>query len=112
MNIKKTPGANQTDPDDLSAYVADHKKELWEQFQKYSPDLIVCCGGIISSSLKQIEEFADYLSVEGNTTRDGIWWEAPTGKAPWITYMHPEAHVPDNLLTYDLIDAVREVMEK
>ena len=50
--------------------------------------------------------------LEWQQTSRGIQYFIDKNKRVYVSYCHPEARVPDNLLYYGLIDAVKEILNK
>ena len=80
---------------------------LEAQLGFYDPDLIVCCGQVVSDYLKRTIGWASGLSWQ--TTTRGVDYAAFDPQKHIVAFSHPEARVADNLLHYGLVDAVREI---
>jgi hypothetical protein len=109
VNLKKSPGGHTTDNNALSQVAKDDEKFLNEQFGIYNPDLVICCGSIVSRKfldLVKLPEKSDYKM----TTRGICYHEYQTNKY-MIEYSHPEARVANCLLHYGLVDAIREILK-
>lgn len=109
VNLKKSPGGRTTDNNALSKEAKEDEKFLNEQFGIYNPDLVICCGSIVSRKfldLVKLPEKSDYKM----TTRGICYHEYQTNKY-MIEYSHPEARVANCLLHYGLVDAIREILK-
>lgn len=107
MNLKKSPGSHTTNNKELSEVANDDKIFLNEQFNIYSPNLIICCGSIVSSLLHNLIDFSTPLDWK-MTTR-GIWYHEYQKNKYIIQYSHPAARIADCLLYYGLLDAINEI---
>jgi len=107
VNIKKTPGGFTSDHKELKRVAVQDARFLEEQLTLYTPDLIVCCGQVVTDYLKRTIGWASGLSW--HTTTRGVDYAALGSGRHIIAFSHPEARVADNLLHYGLVDAVREI---
>ena len=107
MNVKKTPGKATSKEAELKAWAVDNADTLRAQFNLYEPDIVICCG----YSTSRVAQAAKIIEpAEKKRTSRGVWTMKTTAGTQWITFHHPEAHVPDHLLYYGLIDAVKEIL--
>jgi hypothetical protein len=105
MNLKKLPGAGQSDAEFETIAVED-ADEISEQFNLYHAQLAVCCGTYIP--------FCKALGVgqaKDEVTKRGVLWYNFHNCAI-IDYWHPQAHYPSNLMLYGLLDAAQEIRNK
>lgn len=107
INLKKSPGIHTTNNKELSEIANEDKEFLKKQFNIYSPNLIICCGSVVSSLLHDLIEFSK--KPDWNMTARGIWYHEYQKNKYIIQYSHPEARVADCLLYYGLLDAVNEI---
>lgn len=107
INLKKSPGGHTTDNNALSQVVNEDKIFLNEQFSIYNPDLVICCGSVVSRLFHNLVEFSE--KPDWKMTMRGIWYHVYQSNRYVIEYSHPEARVADYLLYYGLVDAVREI---
>lgn len=107
INLKKSPGGYITDNDSLSKVAIEDKDYLNQQFSLYDPDLVICCGSVVSHLFDSLILFPN--KPEWKSTRRGIWFHKYEEKKYVIAYSHPEARVADCLLFYGIVDAVREI---
>ena len=107
VNLGKEPGGPSTPPGSLNAKVEKDKGFLRRQFEIYKPHLTVCCGDDVSQGYKSVVG----IDPKGwQQTSRGIWWHEDADGTKIIGYWHPAwGAVPDLMLFYTLIDAVREL---
>ncbi len=108
INLKKLPGGHTTDNDALSQIVKEDKDFIYKQFEIYHPDLVICCGSIVSELLHKVVKLPQ-MSEPKETTR-GIRYHEYEIRKHIVSYSHPAARVADCLLYYGLIDAVKEIL--
>lgn len=107
VNLKKSPGGHSTEVRGFWTAVQHDSSLLREQLALYKADLVICCGSIVTKA------FDAFLKPDGagpwhSTSRGVHYLQHAEGKFT-IAFTHPEARVPDNILYYALIDAVREL---
>lgn len=107
MNVKKTPGGNVTNADELAAAAGADAALLREQAALYAPDLVLCCG---SSVAKHFEHVCYDASLDWKETVRGVSYAALPGGARLLDLPHPEARLADAILYYAVVDAVRAVL--
>lgn len=110
INLKKSPGGHTTDVEALATIATDNKVFLNRQFSLYAPDIVICCGYSTSDVIHWLVDFDK--EPDWKTTRRGVQYHEFMPGKYIIRYAHPEARVADNLLYYDLVDAVREILKK
>jgi hypothetical protein len=106
MNLKKSPGTHTTVKASFDKAVEEDKQFIKKQYELYKPDLTICGG--TGWALRHV---LGLNQSEVFTTTRGIKWFLNTQNNPVIIYVHPEARVQNSLLTYGLIDAVREILD-
>ena len=110
INLKKSPGGHTTDNKELEDEAREDNNFLNRQFSIYAPDIVICCGSIVSYLFHELIEIPG--ETRWKTTRRGVEFHELQPNRYLISYSHPEARVSDNLLYYGLIDAVREIYPK
>lgn len=109
MNIKKSPGGHTADGNEVERIGLEDAEFIKEQISIYDPNLIICCGSAVGSTLEKIY---DIKQSAWKITRRGVWY-SKLGSGAWlIWYSHPEARVQSNLLHYGLVDAVSEILQR
>lgn len=110
MNLKKSPGGHTNIVKDLWRVAEEDKDFIMEQISIYSsPNLIICCGRDVGRILRHLRI---YYNFDWSYTKRGIeYYEFEKGKF-LVNYMHPEAHIADNLIYYGLIDALKEILKR
>lgn len=109
INLKKSPGGHTTDKNALFQAAIEDKKFLNEQWDIYDPDLVICCGSVVSGFFHKLVKFSE--EPDWKMTKRGIWYHEFQTNRYMIKYSHPEARVDDCLLFYGLVDAVREILK-
>jgi len=112
INLKKSPGGHTTNNNVLSQVANKDKVFLNEQFSIYNsdlPDLIICCGSVVSELFHNLIEFSE--KPNWKMTKRGIWYYEYQINKYVIEYSHPETRVANCLLYYGLVDAVREILK-
>lgn len=113
INIKKSPGGHTTNNGDLWKIANEDKVFLQRQINIYlksvetCPKYVIACGTITGnyfSALVGLENASDWEY----TTRGIPFYRFGNGSV-FIRYAHPEARIPDNLLYYGLVDAIKEL---
>ena len=107
VNLKKSPGGYPTNNDALEEFAHEDKFFLKRQLMLYDADLTICCGSVVTRLVKQVIKFDP--QPEWKTTKRGIEFCEYRPEKYVIGYCHPAAQVPDNLLYYGLVDAIREI---
>jgi len=110
FNLKKAPGGHTTEFKEFQKVANEDNRLINKQFSIYfrkehRPDIIIACGTDTSDLFNGIVELPGQWK---QTTRGINYFEFSAGKF-FIKYVHPEARVPDCLLTFPLIDAVKEM---
>lgn len=108
INLKKSPGGYTTDNNALSQIAREDRTFLNEQFKFYDPDLVICCGSVVTSLFHDLIEFS--LKPDWKMTKRGIWYYQMQQCKFVVAYSHPEARVTDCLLYYGFVDAIRELL--
>lgn len=108
INLKKSPGNHTTDNKKLSEIAREDKTFLNEQFNIYSPNLIICCGSKVSSLFHELDITKN---PDWKMTTRGIWYHEYIKNKYIIQYSHPAARIADCLLYYGLLDAITEIYE-
>ncbi|KAA3613619.1 MAG: hypothetical protein D8M58_17205 [Calditrichaeota bacterium] len=109
MNLKKSPGTTATVNDELDQVAKEDKTYLNSQFNLYDPDIIICCSRVVSDLFHELIEFPE--KPDWKMTSRGVWYHSYKPGKFVISYLHPQAHVPGNMLYYTLLDAVKEIRE-
>lgn len=109
INLKKSPGGHTTDNNALFQVANEDKIFLNEQFSIYNPDLVICCGSVVSRLFHKLVELSE--KPDWKMTKRGIWYHEYQTNKYVIVYSHPEARVANCLLYYGLADAVREILK-
>ena len=110
MNLKKAPGGSTTIDEELTRIAEEDKEYLNEQFHIYEPDLVICGSAIVSTLFhKSVKLEFDF---KWKMTSRGIWYHEYQPNKYIITYLHPQAHIPGNMMYYTIIDAVKEIFKK
>ena len=107
INLKKSPGGHTTNKDILATVAFEDKIYFKEQFSFYDPDLVICCGSVVSRLFHNL--VSSQLEPKWKMTKRGIWYHEYAKNKYVIEFSHPEARVADCFLYYGLIDAVREI---
>ena len=107
INLKKSPGGYVTDNNSLSVVATEDKDYLNQQFSLYAPDLVICCGSVVSHLFDSLILFPN--KPDWKSTKRGIWFHEYEEKKYVVAYSHPETRVADCLLFYGIVDAVREI---
>jgi hypothetical protein len=106
MNLKKTPGTHTANSAQIKAAAISDTELLRRQFDLYQTDVVICCGSVVARGLHQLLQPDQPWRA---TSRGVRFLQYAPGRFA-IEYCHPEARVPENLLYYGLIDAVREIL--
>lgn len=107
INLKKFPGNHTTDNKELSRIANEDKIFFNEQFNIYSPNLIICCGSIVNTLFHDLIDFSK--KPDWKMTTRGIWYHEYKKNKYIIQYSHPAARITDCLLYYGLLDAINEI---
>ncbi len=107
INLKKSPGGYITNNDSLTKVATEDKEYINQQFSLYNPDLVICCGSVVSHLFNSLILFPN--KPEWKSTRRGIWFYEYKEKKHIIAYSHPETTVANCLVFYGIVDAVREI---
>ena len=106
MNLKKCPGKGRTYEKEFLEVVKRDKDLIREQFDLYKADLVVCCSSIVARAISHA--LGTLVWSEWSETNSGIKWLRYQGGLI-VSYVHPEAHCPDNLKYAGIVAAVREL---
>ena len=102
MNLKKEPGASSSNRTEVQRFAREDAAYLREQFELYAPDLVICGGvGPLFASVME--------SGVWKQTRRGVQYVEIQSGCHMISYYHPQARYPMDMLYYTLVDAVREI---
>lgn len=117
MNLKKSPGSHTTNINELWKIATEDKEFLNKQISIYlnsamsKPDIIITCGTTTSEIFNKLIVIPNKGDRE--RTSRGIWHNKfSNNNGIILNYVHPEARVPDNLLFYGFIDAIKEINRK
>ena len=106
VNLKKAPGGSTAVLAQLEQAAENDKLYIKEQIKIYNADYIIFCGSDTSNIFHSL---VDRREVEWRRTSRGVWFHKPYPDPYMIQYYHPQAHYPNHLLHYGLVDAVREI---
>ncbi|MDO6677085.1 hypothetical protein [Shewanella sp. 4_MG-2023] len=106
MNLKKSPGGMTTVHWELDQAVIEDKEKLRHQYNLYDADITIC-GGTGWHMLDVLDINRDEIK----TTSRGVNYFTNTSGKPVLMYNHPAARTSHAMLTYSLLDAVREILK-
>lgn len=111
INIKKTPGKAVSNYEELTNAVTDYGRQTWNQINYYKPNIVIFCG--VSSIFNKyfLKEKKIIKKNDWKQTKTGYWYfrlEKP--KCVYIQFWHPNAHFPNNMMFYSLLDIVKETI--
>ena len=112
INLKKLPGGHTTNNKNLEDVAKEDIVFLKQQFRIYGPDIVICCGSIVSDLFHELNLIEVPGKIKWEMTQRGVQYHEFQPSCYLISYSHPEARVSDNILYYGLIDAVREIRQK
>jgi len=108
MNLKKTAGGSVMEHEPFDKFVKSYAEEIARQFRLYEADVAICCGSPVAWGIRHA--LGDTKDQPWSHTRRGIpYYRYSTGKYI-ISYVHPEARVPDYIKYYAIVDACREIL--
>lgn len=109
INIKKTPGGRSTKPSDINKALLDYGNKTFEQIQLYKAHFLILCG--TGDYFNKMHANDDKLEkIKWDKTTRGIWYSKLFNGIHVIWYYHPGAHFPKQFLFYNLIDAIKELI--
>lgn len=109
INIKKTPGKAIADNKELIKAIEGYGHLTWKQIKNYKPNIVIFCGVSWIFNKYYLENENIITKGDWEQTKTGYWYfklEKP--KCLFIQYWHPNAHFPNNMMFYSLIDIVKE----
>lgn len=106
VNIKKSHGTPQSDPDDLRHFAEADKELLYRQIELIEPDIIVCGNTF---------EFLNIVIGTHDTPIDREGQHSDNWHYRWrdrmiLDYYHPAALYPAQLLYYGLLGCYRDAL--
>lgn len=110
INIKKTPGVEKPKDKGLKTAIKEYGDLTWKQINLGSPRFVIFCGTgdfFLSEKLGEQEPPIN----EWKKTDKGFEYHKDMNTI-YIKYWHPNAHFPDNMMYYTLMDIVSELREK
>ena len=91
VNAKKKSGGSSVSYSDVYTHVEKYGKLLWQQFEIYSPNIIVCGGSWKMADIAK-ELFKKYSDIQFIKMEDSNWiWYSPEKKIILIDSYHPGA---------------------
>lgn len=106
VNLKKSPGGYTANNGTIWQVMQEDLNFLRRQFSIYKPNFVVC-GGTGDMFHRVVSQAGK--SYEWKTTSRGtyyFYWD----EVPVLSFPHPLARVPSNILMYAFIDAVKEIL--
>jgi hypothetical protein len=105
MNLKKSPGGSTTNQTEFEDVVEEDQSFIRQQYNIYKPNLTICCG--TGWDFRYALGLNDGEIFE---TSNGIEWFRNHDLNPVVVYKHPQAWIKGSTLTYELVNAIREVL--
>lgn len=109
VNVKKTSGKDTANDKEIKKAAKEYGEFIKNQIENAQPELIIFCGSITKYCY---QKYVIQKDPEWKQTSRGIEYFIDENGRVYVSYNHPEARVPDNLLYYGLIDAVKEILDK
>lgn len=111
INVKKTPGKAVAIYEELTKAVTDYGRQTWNQINHYKPNIVIFCG--VSSIFNKyfLKEKKIIKKSDWKQTKTGYWYfQLDEPICLYIQFWHPNAHFPNNMMFYSLLDIVKEII--
>lgn len=110
MQLKKPVGTGSISNNELFKFARKFAKNIKEQIEIYTPEMIVCCG-----NGKIVAEVLGHAKTPWKETSRGVQYlhlESNDQPLLLVNYTHPSARVAKNIVCYGLLEAYRELLDK
>lgn len=103
INIKKTQGKAKSNENELIEAIKQYGSLTWKQITYYKPKIVIFCGvGWLFDTY--------YLNEEWKKTVTGYKY-FENKNTVYIQFWHPNAHFPNNMMFYALMNIVKELQK-
>lgn len=113
MNLnKRTGGTGTANWEAIKDAVNTDEDFIREQIAIYRAKYIICCGQYVARLTIKVILGREADRQDWRETKRGVWFVKLPQGGHLIDYWHPQARMPANLLSFHLVDAIREIESK
>lgn len=108
MNLKKSPGGSKANKSAIKKAVVRDAEMIEQQFNLYSPELILCCGRQVADLLLGALKIKDTDS-KWKITYEGIRHCKISKSQQLVEFVHPAHRAKPELMLYPLMRAINQI---
>ena len=93
LNLKKSAGTARSKDSEIEQYFKHHRDLFKRQYDLYKPDVVVCCGNVVTRCLRKykiIDNYDSKFAHHYESPLGKIWCYAPESGPIVIGFFHPQ----------------------